>query len=111
MKLPCRHILAFMLKKGGDLFQPTLCHQRWVKFSTSQFAASDMTASSNTQVVKMPSIQRPLSKDAKFRKVNAVLKSITDHVILLPQAQFETCLQEFQKCLNFIADGTIFAGK
>lgn len=111
MRLPCKHILAFMANKGENQFEPALCHPRWYKSTLSKCALSEFNTDTSTEVIAMPTNTRALRKNEKYRKVSAILNSITDNVIDLPQPLFDTYLLEFEKCLEFITNKTIFSGK
>lgn len=111
MRLPCKHIMALRSHNGHNQFEPALCHPRWHKSTISKFAVSEVNAGTIGQIIPIPINPRALTKNEKYRKVSAVLNSITDNVIDLPQALFETYLLELGKCLDFITKKTIFSGK
>lgn len=100
-----------MVNKGQNQFDRALCHSRWHKSTLSKFALSEFSAGTSTEVIAIPTNPRALRKNEKFRKVSALLSSITDNVIDLPQPLFDTYFQEFEKCLGFITDKKVFSGK
>lgn len=111
MRLPCKHILAFLAKKEENQFQPAVCNQRWYKSTLSKCSLSELNTDTSTEVIVISQNPRALSKNEKYRKVSAVLSSITDNVIDLPQPLFDTYLLELTKCLDFVSTKTMFSGE
>lgn len=109
MKLPCRHILKFRKDGGLDPFDLSLCHPRWMKTTLSQIERADIVHSS-TEVINLPA-PRALSNNQKYRVINAVFQNISDFMKIMPQAEFDTYLQEFEMCRDLIANRTFFNGK
>lgn len=111
MQLPCKHILSLLQKKEMNLFEPTLCNKRWYKSTVFKVVPFESDAGSSTDVLELQRNPRALRKEEKFKKLSAVLSLITENVIGLPQALFDTHLHEFEKCMEYISKSIIFSGK
>lgn len=109
MKLPCRHILKFRKDGGLNPFELSICHPRWMKTTLSNIQRTEIVHSS-TEVINLPA-PRALTNNQKYKVINAVFQNITDFMKIMPQAEFDTYLQEFEKCRDLIANRTFFNGK
>lgn len=109
MKLPCRHILKFRKDGGLDPFDLSLCHSRWMRTTLSKIKQAEIVKS-NVEIINLPA-PRSLNKNQKFRKINGLFQNITDFMSDMPQAEFDTHYEAFEKCRDLISNRTFFTGK
>lgn len=108
MSLPCKHIMKFRSEYRQNLFERRLCHTRWHKATLTSVAKRTVTPSTETEVIHLP---RANTKKEKFHRTDSLLKTISNLLVDLPQAKFETYINELTKCRDFISNGTIFSGR
>lgn len=109
MKLPCRHILKFRMDGSLDPFDLSLCHPRWMKTTLSKIQQAEVVKS-NVEIINMPA-PRSFKKKQKFRKIDGLFKNISDFMSVMPQAEFDTHFETFEKCRDLVSKGTFFTGK
>lgn len=94
MGLPCRHILSFRKHNNVDLFDPTLCSERWSKQKMITVSQMDYVLDDepNIDIAQTTSQnQRPRAKNTtnqKYRKADDKCKSICALISELPQNEF-----------------------
>lgn len=65
---------------------------------------------SNVEIINMPA-PRSFNKKQKFRKIDGLFKNISDFMSVMPQAEFDTHFETFEKCRDLVSKGTFFTGK
>lgn len=99
MALPCRHLIHFMEEKGGNLFAPNLCNQRWYKSHLPSDLLGDMNYIQKDNV---------LSQTEKFRKANETFTNISEILSEKSSPIFQMYMAELRKMKEFIELDKIF---
>lgn len=110
MCLPCAHIIKFFLLNEREVYDETLCADRWMK-TKSQFASEFdyvipiIPTQAQAHIVTVPSqqIRRNLTPNEKFRAAEKETKKICEIFAEKNQSRFEellTSLRDFRKCVE-----------
>lgn len=108
MHLPCKHLLKYRSLNNIDLYDATLCHKRW-KSKTQRLVPPNISIGLSG-IIPMPSQSnaRALTRAQKFVKLKAVIQQLTDALVDLPQAMFDTALEELKKCSGIVGNKQLF---
>lgn len=94
MGLPCRHILAFRKHNNLNMFDPSICANRWYKRNMLVVSQLDyvLDDEANVEIFRTTSqTQRPRIRNTtnqKYRKADDVCKDICSRLAELPQREF-----------------------
>lgn len=100
MKLPCSHVIAFLLFHGESPFKPTLCANRW-KRENADFASQFEypIESSQVQIVRTTTQQsaRRMNPNEKFRAAEKETKKICEILAEKSQIEFDQWMEKLKK--------------
>lgn len=102
MLLPCRHMLKHLDLKGEKLFNPELCHIRWLKsrLPVHLFGESQRVETKNVKT---------LTQMEKFKKIQESFSEFSEKMAEKPSNVFWTYLELFEKFKSFVNDGAFFS--
>lgn len=96
MRLPCKHILAFRFQNHLDLFEPSICADRWLQSKIDNLSQLDYVLDDNSQIeiIETPSqskqTRRKKTFNQKFRAAKDKCDQICSLIAELPQNDFQT---------------------
>lgn len=108
MKLPCAHIIAFLVHHKEEAFKPTLCAERWKKdksIFSKEFNYAAVPSSSQQMIpcTNRPQRSRNMTANEKFRCAEKVTKKICEIMSEKSQEDFNRLmvhLKQFQTSLE-----------
>lgn len=111
MRLPCRHILAFRQQNNHDLFESTICHDRWLKSNMHILSQYDYVHDDEPQLEIVDTTsqnQRTRAKktqNQKYRLAKNKCEELCTNIADLPERLFEEKYQLLCQLLKDISEG------
>lgn len=113
MQLPCQHIIAFRHQNNIELFDPSICNDRWLKEKmdfTSQF---DYVLDNQPQVEVIETLsqgqqtRQRATRNQKYRRTKTKCDELCDIMAELPEKDFR---EKFELLKNLVASvhGNLF---
>ncbi|XP_062903556.1 uncharacterized protein LOC134346172 isoform X1 [Mobula hypostoma] len=104
MHLPCRHILAFRRLRGAELFESSLCSDRWTR--EHYLRHRQVSLNSGPSPVSSPeSPARPEAQQERYRQAFKVARKLSSLAARCPVEEFGRCLAVMTAVTNIWARG------
>lgn len=101
MNIPCRHIFKLLENKNLNMFEPSLCSNRWTKqyYHESHPALSAYDETAQPQPVFAHKVKRP-DEVSKFKKAAAVTKELNNRASMLSGAEYDVFMEKVTDFAN-----------